>query len=231
MNWYKSFLSHLSSPNWPIRVEQKDDWVLVEITDHFSSLRANQAVLYFDLLESVFARCAKVSLSQKIDQWQWQVGDCKQFANNIQKNFSAKVNLSSDFDSPNLPESDDRKFVLHTVSPFNRALWQEIVKFGMFNLSNMAYSLDGLPDGSSNSLFNINKGIVSWFNLKTSDGGFATFLKMTSPIFLTIDGHLCFCFSDKKSVDELLKTVNELGEKHSLKPVIEQKQSPSIKVG
>jgi hypothetical protein len=231
MNWFKSFLSRLRSSNWLIRVEQKDDWLFVEITDHFSLLRENQAILYFDLLESVFAPCEKVSLSQKIDQWQWKVGDCKNFADRIQKNFSVKVSLSSDFDLPTLPESDDREFVLHTVSPFNRAMWQEIVKFGMFNLPNMAYGLDELFDGSSNSVFDINKGVMSRFNLKTNDDEFAKFLKMTSPIFLTIDGHLCFCFSDKKNVNELLKTVNELGEKYSLKPIIEQGQIPGIKAG
>ena len=173
MNAIKSFLSRLTSSNWLIHVEGKDGWTLVEVTDHFSSLRANPTALFFDVLESVFADFKEVSLSQKVDQWQWKVGDCKLFANRIQQSFSTTVSLSSDFDSSILPESDDREFVLHIVHPFNRVLWQEIVRFGMFNLPNMAHSLDGLPDGWQNKLLDINRGIVSWFNLKIDDAEFA----------------------------------------------------------
>lgn len=222
MNSIKPFLSRFSSPNWQIRVEEKDGWNFVEITDHFSSLRANQRILYLDLLESVFTQCKEVYLSQKVDQWQWNVGDCKKFANGIQENFSAKVSLSKDFDFPNLPDSDNREFVLHTISPFNRGMWQEIVRFGMFNLPNFAYSLDGFIDTSPNSLFDINKVIVNWFNLKMGDGEFAKILKTASPLFLTIDSHLCFFVSNDKEFDKLMETLNRLSEKHSLKPVIKQ---------
>jgi hypothetical protein len=222
MNSLKPFLSRFSSPNWQIRVEKKDGWNFVEITDHFSSLRANQTILYLDLLESVFTQYKEVYLSQKVDQRQWNVGNCKNFADRIQENFSANVSLSSDFDSPNLPEVDDREFVLHTINPFNRGMWQEIVRFGMFNLPNFAYSLDGLTDTSPNSLFDINKVIVSWFHLKTDNSEFAKILKTVSPIFLTIDGHLCFFVSSGKEFDKLIETLNRLSERHSLKPVIKQ---------
>ena len=222
MNSLKPFLSRFSSPDWQIRVEKKDGWNFVEITDHFSSLRANQTVLYFDLLESVFTQCKEVYLSQKVDQWQWNVGDCKKFADRIHENFLANMSLSTDFDLPDLPESGDREFVLHTISPFNRGMWQEIVRFGMFSLPNFAYSLDRLTDTSLNNLLDINKVIVSWFNLKTGDGEFAKILKTANPIFLTIDGHLCFFVSNDKEFDKLMETLNHLSERHSLKPAIKQ---------
>lgn len=223
MNSLKPFLSRFSSPNWQIRVEKKDGWNLVEITDHFSSLRANQTILYFDLLESVFTQCKEVYLNQKVDQWQWNVGDCTKFADRIHENFLANVSLSTDFDLPILPESDDREFVLHTISPFSRSMWQEIVRFGMFSLPNFAYSLDRLTDTSLNNLFDINKVIVSWFNLKTGDSEFAKILKTASPIFLTSDGHLCFLVSNDKEFDKLMEMLNRLSERHSLKPVIKQR--------
>jgi len=222
MNSIKPFFARFSSPDWQIRVEKKDGWAFVEITDHFSSLRTNQTILYLDLLESVFTPSKKVYLSQKVDQWQWKVGNCQKFADRIQENFSADVSLSSDFDSPNLPKADDREFVLHTISPFSRSMWKEVVRFGMFNLPNFAYNLDELTNILPNSLLDINKVIVSWFHLKTSDGELLNILKAISPLFLTIDSHLCFCISNDKEFDKLMETVNHLSEKYSLKPAIKQ---------
>ena len=218
MNSIKLFLAQSSSPDWPIRVEQKPGWNMAEITDHFSSLRASLEILYFDLLESVFAECKNVYLCEKEDQR--IVGDCKKFANKIWEDFSVGVNLSSDFDSSKLPEPNDREFVLHVISPFNRTLWQEIVGFGAYNLPNFAYSLDGMNDTSLKNLFEINNNIVSWFELRINDSEFAKILKIASPVFLTIDRHLCFFFSSNAEFDELMKTLSVVAERHSLKPVI-----------
>ena len=232
MSWLKKHvLPQRISQKWPIRLSRLDTWTFLEVTDHYSSIWANTVDLNFAVVEAAFSDFEVVALSQRVDQWQWEVGNCRSFSEEIRSDFSINVELSTELHKSGSPQDDAREYTLHIIAPYQQALWRKVARFGMFNLANIAYGLDSVPNNWPEVIYEFNKRVVSWFRLETSDNEFVKSLSQVDLIFMTIDNHLCFCFSNFIEVEDFIEAINDIGEEHSLRPVVEYRQGPVGKAG
>jgi len=212
--------SWLSNNQWSIIIRPFDGGTLIEIQDPNFRL-ANPVELYLDIIIKMFSEYKHLVLCQKIDEEQWVIGIREQFFTQLQRRYKLSTTLLEDFTSLHPPQETTSTYIFELYGDPRREWLQEVYHIGGFNLPNILYGFNAVPDNLLVEAANANSIFMEWYRLKEPDNELTKIFEYMNILAWTSDAHLWFCIPQSRSLENLIDFVTDLAHKYSLFPNIQ----------
>jgi len=177
--------------------------------------------LFTEALEKMYLGKEKVVFSQFVDTDQWNFGDKYEFESRIVARHSVNISFTSSYIEKKPPQVGEKVFILNGLGSPKIELLNEVLRFGMTNLSNIVYEYGENISNWLSKTTAWNRVFLDWYQFKIPDSSLIEITSQTGLVSWTSDYYLSFCITNIEQLTQSLGVFHNLASKNRLSLIIE----------